>query len=841
MRKTIIKLCVFFLVFVLSLVIVSKIRNRGHDNLTMEMAPSTLPLVTMVTDGMEYNQLHGYCTDTDVAFQREHVTVLGEARDTGFVVDTCGRNVSGISIEVRSEDGSRLIESTQIKEFQVNDGRISGTIALKDLIERDMQYSLTILLDLDGGSRVSYYTKVIWSDALYLTEKLDYVLDFHERLYDREAARELAKYLETNSKLESNASFHKVNIHSSFRQITWGELNVTEVQAPSIRLAEIATQTASLLLDYIVATEEGRSRTYYTVTEYYRIRYTSDRIYLLDYERTMTQIPETDHMFANDKILLGITGTDVPMMESEDGNVVVFQAAGRLFGYNLTTNKLTVIFGFYDEDNADARTMYNQHSIKILDVDEGGNVQFAVYGYMNRGRHEGEVGVQIYTHNSAQNTIEELLYIPYDKSYAVLDAEMKRLLYLNREQKLYLMLNNAVYGIDLAGRTYSRLLETAQDEGLQVSEDHKIAVWPVGEDIYHSTSLEIRNFGNDTRNTVSVQEGEVIRPLGFMEEDIIYGVARADDIVVENSGRIFYPMYKVCICNSAGELLKEYRQQDVYVTECTVSDNQITLERVRRLETGAYQETEQEHITNNLEAEKGKNMIVTADTEKYQRYVEIQLRNETDSQTVMTLTPKEIVYEGGRTLQLPDAEDNIRYYVYGPYGVDGIFNSPAGAVNLAYNLPGVVVNEKGTCVWLRGNRAAKNQIMAIKEEAVTEEKGALAVCLDAMLANEGITRNAQYLLDRGENVLRILEENMEGAEILDLTGCPLDAVLYYVNRDIPVLALLENGSAVLLVGFNEYNAGMLNPLTGSIDKMGMNDSAKWFEENGNQFITYMKQ
>ena len=841
MRKTIIKLCVFFLVFVLSLVIVSKIRNRGHDNLTMEMAPSTLPLVTMVTDGMEYNQLHGYCTDTDVAFQREHVTVLGEARDTGFVVDTYGRNVSGISIEVRSEDGTRLIESTQIKEFQVDGGRISGNIALKDLIEKDTQYSLTILLDLGEENLVSYYTKVIWSDALYLTEKLDYVLDFHERLYDREAARELAKYLETNSKLESNISFHKVNIHSSFRQITWGELNVTEVQAPAIRLSEIAAQTASMLLDYIVATEEGRNRTYYTVTEYYRIRYTADRIYLLDYERTMTQIPDAEQMFENDKILLGITGTDVPMMESEDGNVVIFQAAGRLFSYNVTTNKLTIIFGFYDEDNADARTMYNQHSVKILYVDEGGNVQFAVYGYMNRGRHEGEVGIQLYTYNSAQNTIEELLYIPYEKSYAVLDAEMRQVLYLNREQKLYLMLNNAVYGIDLAGRTYSRLLETAQDEGLQVSEDHKIAVWPVGEDIYHSTSLEIRNFGSDTRNRVSVQEGEVICPLGFMEEDIIYGVARADDIVVENSGRIFYPMYKVCICNSAGELLKEYRQQDVYVTECTVTDNQITLERVRRLETGAYQETEQEHITNNLEAEKGKNTIVTADTEKYQRYVEIQLRNETDSQTVMTLTPKEIVYEGGRTLQLPDAEDNIRYYVYGPYGVDGIFNSPAGAVNLAYNLPGVVVNEKGTCVWLRGNRVARNQIMAIKEEAVTEEKGPLAVCLDAMLANEGITRNSQYLLDRGENVLRILEENMEGVEILDLTGCPLDAVLYYVNQDIPVLSLLEDGSAVLLVGFNEYNVGMLNPLTGSIDKMGMNDSAKWFEENGNQFITYMKQ
>ena len=55
-----------------------------------------------------------------------------------------------------------------------------------------------------------------------------------------------------------------------------------------------------------------------------------------------------------------------------------------------------------------------------------------------------------------------------------------------------------------------------------------------------------------------------------------------------------------------------------------------------------------------------------------------------------------------------------------------------------------------------------------------------------------------------------------------------------------MLALLEDGSAVLLVGFNEYNTGILNPETGTIDKMGMNDSAEWFAENGNRFITYMK-
>ncbi len=69
MKKSMFKLFVFFIVFLLALVIVGKFMNMGHDNLTMEMAPASLPLVTMVLDGTEYNQLHGYLEDTDIAFE----------------------------------------------------------------------------------------------------------------------------------------------------------------------------------------------------------------------------------------------------------------------------------------------------------------------------------------------------------------------------------------------------------------------------------------------------------------------------------------------------------------------------------------------------------------------------------------------------------------------------------------------------------------------------------------------------------------------------------------------------------------------------------------------------
>ena len=81
---------------------------------------------------------------------------------------------------------------------------------------------------------------------------------------------------------------------------------------------------------------------------------------------------------------------------------------------------------------------------------------------------------------------------------------------------------------------------------------------------------------------------------------------------------------------------------------------------------------------------------------------------------------------------------------------------------------------------------------------------------------------------------------MEDYEVLDLTGCPLDAVLYYVNQDIPVLAMLQDGSAVLVIGFNEQNTVIMNPEKGTVYKVGMNDSTEWFEQNGNCFITYIR-
>ena len=46
---------------------------------------------------------------------------------------------------------------------------------------------------------------------------------------------------------------------------------------------------------------------------------------------------------------------------------------------------MTQVFSFRSGDDMDIRENYDEHAIRILKADEGGSIDFVVYGYMNRG------------------------------------------------------------------------------------------------------------------------------------------------------------------------------------------------------------------------------------------------------------------------------------------------------------------------------------------------------------------------------------------------------------------------------------------------------------------------
>ena len=844
MKKAIIKGVLLGIIFMAALTLISKIMNQGNTDMTTEMGEASYPIISMFTEGYRINSLHGYSGSMDTAHLRDTVQPVGNDRKLDIRLNTYGINIANIAFEVRSINGERLVESTEVDGYEQNDTAIDFSITLKDLIEYDTEYMLVFLVTPEGGVPIHYYTRIVLSDSMHVREKLDYITDFHERTFDKEAATELTKYLESNAEGD-NTTFHRVTIHSSFNQITWGDLAVNSVTEPDISVKELAEQTGSFCMEYLVSIRESGETNYYRVREYYRIRYTPDRMYLLDYEREMDQIfNEEANVCINDKIMLGIAGDEVELMESDGGNVFAFTVTDKLYSYNVTDNKLIRLFSFYGniEGLTDARYMYNKHDIQILSVDETGNVVFSVYGYMNRGRHEGDMGVIVYLYNSMTNTVEELVYIPYDKSFELLAADMRRLSYANKDGIYYFILDDSVYAVDLESQAYKIVVSGLREDGYHVSDTNKMLVWQEGDDLYASSSLTLMNLSTRQQTAIRAGVGEYISVLGFMEEDLIYGLTKQRDIVVNNAGITTFPMYCVQIQGDDGGVLKTYRKENVYVVDSVIEENQITLSRVVwDEENESYETTTNDQIMSTEQVKSGSNTISYVVTENYETICQIAVKKEIDSKGVQHLSPKEVLFEGNRTIGITEpADKEERYYVYAKNGMEGVYVNAGKAVDLAYRLSGVVVDDNGEYIWRRVTRSTRNQIMAITEDEMSETRSALAVCLDTILKFEGISRNTERLLDRGESVFSILRSDLQEYTILDLYGCSLDAILYYVNQDIPVLALLDDGNAVLIVGFNELNIVVMDPMTGTLYKKGMNDSTEWLNENGNRFITYVR-
>lgn len=842
MKKLIIKIALVVVVFLATLFIVGGLINQGTTDMTMEMGEATFPVVSIRYNGIEINTMRGYAKEMQVSFMRESITPLMPGRKAECSINTYGTEISKIAYEVRSVDGSRLIEDTEIPEFAADgEGIITVNLELKDLIDLNQEYELILKLTTANDVPIYYYTRIVSQEDYHVSDKLEFVESFSAKTFQKEEAKELTKYLESNSEGD-NTNFGKVNIHSSFDQITWGSLPIKRETRPQITIKEITPQTASISTRFYVSTQEEGKKTYYTVKEFYRVRYTAERIYLLDYERSMDQIfEEAKSSYVNNKIMLGIASDSIQMVESDDGNAFAFVTGNRLYSYNTVDNKMAYLFGYYDEKNADDRTLYGNHRIKILDVDEAGNVTFMVYGYMNRGRHEGEVGISTHYYDSTVNTVEEMIYIPSTLSPDLLIDRVEQLSYINRRGVLYLMDGDNIYGIQSSQRSVEIVAENLEEGDYKVSDSNLMIAWQKDASYKDCQTLALMNLNTGKQKVIQVSQEETVIPIGFSGEDLIYGVAKKADIITDASGETILPMFCVKIENENEGVLMTYQQPNVYILSGTVQENQIVLKRVQKEEDGSYTEIADDQILNTESTNDGRITIEVAATQNYEKLAQIALKKDIDGNAMMHLTPKEVLFEGARTVVLQEKEHtSSKFYVYGKDGVEGVYDHAGKAVNLAESISGIVMNDAGNYVWQKMSRSAKNQIMAIQGSQVTEEKDALSICLDTMLAYEGVMRNSEYMLRSGETTYSILENSLENTQALDLTGCSLDAVLYYVNKDIPVLVRLEDGSAVLLIGFNEMNTVIMNPESGTVYKVGMNDSKEWFEQNGNRFVTYIR-
>lgn len=843
MKRVIFKIIISVIAFVATIFLCQFVMNRDNVNTTRNMEKASLPVVYMNINGEEVNTLYGYTSEMNVALMRDSITPLDESRGVTFRVEKKGARVNRINIKVRTADGERLVENTDIEDYSEDAYSITVFAKLKDLLEEYTEYSLQIYLLVDGSKEVMYQTRVVLAPKYCTNEKLAFVKNFVEKEASTETNSELKEWMESNY-LGDNTTLATVNIHSSLAQLAYGDLEVTRETKPVITIREIASETGIFLVNYLVSTTENEIKTYYLVEEYFRIKYSPEVTYLLDYNRTMHEITENEKdAVRSQDMVLGIVDSDIDMVESDDGNIVVFCNENRLYSYNNNTSGLVRLFSFYDKDNFDERTYLSRHKIKPLRVDEAGNVWFAVYGYLNRGAYEGRVGVILYYFNGMTNLIEEQFFIPYEQPAEMLMLDMGELSYLSNDGILYVMLDKNIYAIDVNEKSSEIMVSNLEENKYTVSADSSFVVWTEAENVNAGEVIKMMNLNTKQISEIKAPEGQYIKPLTFIGEDFAYGLANKEDVITDSAGRTTFPMHTIRILSRFGEVMKQYGEEGVYVTDIQVEDSLLTLKRVTKStkRAGEYVAADNDYITNNKEKAETSNYVSAFENGPYQKVVRIIFKETVKNKVVLTI-PKEVIYEGSGELILDSPRNNINYYyVYYKGRLQAIYTKEANAVDKANSNYGDVVNRYGYYVWYRANRQTRNQIMDLSKSARPkgeEEINILADCIDNMLEYAGVVRNSEYLLNNGYTVLSILNEALEGKNVLNLTGCSLDSILYYVNRDIPVLALLNDGSAKLVIGYNNLAVVVYDPIKGTY-KLGRKEAESLFSSNGNQFITYV--
>ncbi len=833
MKRIIAKIVTCIVVFILTVLISSRFMNQENIDSTEEMDPSSYPVVYMKSDGEWINCLHGYSNPMNGTVNRDSITPIDSDRNVEFRVSKSGLNIETIKVELRNVRDERLIESTAITPGFSEDF-IEGKIELKDLIEANREYILIIVLS-DGNKEVRYYTKIVNAQELDVHSKIEFVKSFHEATFDKEKAKSISPYLEPDDSWKG--SYAHTNIHCNLNQITWGDLQVFEETDPDITIKEIGKNVAIFSVSTIVSMPGEIDKDYYTVTEYYRIRQTNERFYLLDYDRELNQIFRTDKNVVKEKVItMGICDDNIDLVETESGNIVAYVSNNRLYSYNSGDNSFISVFGYYSGTHLDKQALNNNHKVKILSMDEMGNIYFMVYGYINRGKREGRTGIAVYYYDYAMNSIEEQLFLPDNRSFEVLKSDVEQLNFLDSKRNLYLFLEQSIISINLESREGKVIVRNLKEGSFKVSDSNTMVAWKEGEKT-ESNPLTLMNLSTKRKTVIGENTGEIIIPFGFMQEDLVCGYAT--EFEANNDANSKIPMYKIVLVNGEGDVLMKYERDDVYVVDAIMQDNQITLERI---DSSNRSRIPNDQIISSKIAKEMSSKVSLVPNGTRENIVEILLALGSSKGNVKNLVPKFVVSEYFDT-DKPDTgeEDLLLYYVYGLKSIDGVYTKAYSAVAKGEELSAVVVDNRGNYVWKPGELLTKNQIMKFTAQSSSSERSSLAVCLDEILNFEGIQADSQSELNAGKTATEILEEKLNKKEVLNLQGCSLSSVLYYISNEKPVLALTTSGEAVLIVGYNEFNTVIMNPATGTLAKTGMQDSERFFAQFQNRFITYIDQ
>lgn len=833
------KWAVLIAVFLLAIIISSLVLNRGTRDITVGLSDPGLPRVAFDVRGQRVNALEGYVDEMDITAMRDTITPIADNGLLNMYLEDAGQEIAGIRYEVYSLNGEEVYLQDAVKDASGEEVQLELGNALPEGIQEGV-LRIALRAGADEEKEIFYYTRIERQEELSIKECMQFAEDFHEKTFTSTGEDEISLYLEPDE-TGDNTTLQTVNIHSNLFHVRWGDLEPEVSTEVEWSIKESNTVYTSLLAKYqVTAVGDREEEETYNVREFFRVRCNGGEMYLLDYNRTMNEVFNGElRVLDQNGIVLGLSEPEVSYEANAKGTVVSFVQDRDLWTYNRKTNELSLVFSFANMEGHDARSRNDEHQIRIISVDSQGNTTFAVYGYMNRGEHEGQVGVDVYYFDIAKNAVEEKAFIPSTKAFAIAEDELGKMVYFNQEQQLlYVLAGGVLYQVNLENDKQEILAENLKEGQYVVSDDgHLMAFQPDGE-LNTAAEVQVLNLANGESYTVTAsrdEEGEnkssgwhfagfgggnqeddpglAVRPLGFVYNDFVCGFLRAEDQGTTVAGDAILPMYELEIRDTSNNKVKKsYKQDGIYISDVLIEKGFMTLNRLSKNEN-VYTGIPQDYVTNNEERKETKVTAEVFSTVLKETQMRLTFADKIEDFSPRILRPKKVMENQPITISFDDKVKTEKFYVYGVGKLVEIYDKAAYAIQKAEQISGVVISSEQSYIWEKGNRD-------------------LVYYTDTMA----------FLKADGQSSMEACTQYMEqfGANRIDLTGCSLSQVLYIINKGLPVITMTDPSHAILLTGYDYDTVTYVDPDNGQEFTVTIDQMDAIVAGGGNTFIGYVE-
>lgn len=759
-----------FLLAVIGFLLYSFLGKEKNETIGGDIEGSDLniPKLYNVLDDYYINKMYGYSNEMDAAVSDNILSLVLDDFSMKFrIVDADISEIEDFDYSIRKFDTNELVESGE--RTKVESDIID--LHLSSLMEENKEYSLELKL-YTNGKTYHYYSRIIRSNTEFLKKLIDMANTFSNNNFDSNTARDNSVYLESDGTGNSRG-LEYVTLKSDFEMISYNGMSLTPAEK-EVTLVNYNGKVGEIHFSF---TADAYGKTY-NIEENFICKSGAQRLYMLDYTRTMNQ-KILNKLTVDKKIDLGMGNRGSRIITNAKVDKIAFLADNKLF---LSDGK---------KENVDVIYSCGKNNY-IMPLKFGDGLYFINYGYNLDDSHIGEVGVCLLKYMEDTKKVSKLAFIKTDVDVASLKESIDELAYMGDSGMLYIKLLDKVVGLDITSGSYVTVAENLETGKYSISQDKSLLSWNVGD------GLNIYNFAVGENKQLD-NANEVMLPIGYIGSDLVVAIQSQNISNIVNGKSVGSIFEKISIYNNLLELQKEYTYDGRYIDNINVSGNRVHIE-LYQYDGENFTRLGEDTIISSKSVASESRLSSYADSYRGKNYV-IDYTKKID---------REISYSKTLEIEASDLEYDIElntsylknmYYVYINSKLKGIYDDPVRAVEDAYTDMGFV-RRNGIMIYVRAMVDTASNIN-----------------FEASAAGEYVNY-------------------WENNELTRFRGITLKEAMYFLTIKKPVFTFTAINNPVILTGYDSKTVTIYDINTSSIQKTDINEAQSIFNSTQNDFSCF---